>query len=369
MNKYRFKTSSTSSGRTITDLVNNGVRVHKPRKGGGELTFLVSSNHAKSTVEVINSYERVYEREDKRAFPRLIWRFGILIAIAVILAFLGVAQNYLLNIDVYGTNRISRVEVLDYLSSIGVKTGSVKSDFVEEDVERKLIEQFEFSVVDCSLSGTTLSVVVKEELSPPNYVDMQNVKSIVALEDAVVTRIVTLSGTKVVERGKSVQKGDLLIDGKHYVGEEYVECRAIGEVYGKVWRKREIFIPATITKLVRTGSETTLDYLSFGKVDNGIDSPYPYYEHSNNRVAISSILPFYKNTVTFYECSLVEVENPELLDVTNQVDLTRKALLLELENSGGIYLDSWHTVKDVEGGRLVNVVLEMECRIDTYCTK
>ena len=368
MNKYRFKTTATSSGRTISDLVKKGVRVIKPKKDKGELTFLVSSKHSKPTIEVINSYERVYDKEDMRLLPRLIWRFGILLAIAVVLVMSCFVQNYILFIDVYGIDTISRVEIVDYLESIGVSTGSAKSHFSVEEVERKLIQKFSFSVVDCAITGTTLSVLVKEELPPPNYVDMQKVESIVSSEDAVVTRIVTLSGTKVVDRGASVQKGDLLIDSKYYVGEEYVECRAIGEVYGKVWRKKEIFIPSTTTKLVRTGSEISLKYLSFGRIDNGVESPYPYYESSKKRVA-TSILPFFSNTITFYECNLVEVENPDYDDVTTQVELAKKELLLELEREGGTYLDSWHTEREIQGGKMVSVILEMECRIDTYCTK
>lgn len=367
MNKYLFKTTSTTSSRTINEVVKSGVRVTNPRKGGGNLTFSVSARDRDRVCSTLTSFERVYEKTDLRLLPRLLWRFGIYIALILGIVTSIILSNYLFSIDVSGTNRIDRTDVLEYLEDVGIGVGSIKAKVDEDKIEAILMEKFPFSVVDCRVVGMSLVINVKEELQSPNFVDLVDKRPIVAKEDAVITRIVTLSGTTVVTQGKSVKKGDILIDCKRLVGDVQLECRAIGEIHGKVWRKKEVFIPSTVMVKERTGVSKTLNYLSFGKVTGGVQSPYPYYEKEEYSVA-TTLLPFFKHFVTFYECEMVEVENPDLknLDVVAKSVLDQLRVLLVGE---GEYVDDWYLTREVEGGVILSVVCEMETRIDTYYTK
>lgn len=369
MSKLRFKTTATASGRTLSEVVKSGVRVKSPEKKEGDLTFCVSLRDGERVCNTLNGFERVYEKTDLRLISRLLWRFGIAVGIIIAVIAIIVLSNYLFSISVSGLSRVEIVEVERFLTEHGVAVGTKKADLNLDALEISLMEKFDFSVVDCKIEGVTLVVSVKEELPPPDYADMQTIKPIVASEDAVVTRIVTLSGTVLVKHGASVKKGDILISPTRKVGEVEVECRAVGEIHGKVWRTKEIFVPSTIIKNERTGSSKTEYRLSFGKVNLDLVSPYEYYEVERSKVTLSDLLPFYKNTVTYYECKPVEVENPDLKDLSGIVDGALRELRIRVESEGGIYLDDWYSVREVEGGVRVKVVCEMEMRIDTHSSK
>lgn len=369
MSKLWFKTTATSSGRTISEVVKSGVRIKYPEKSNGNLTFFVRAHDCERVCNTLNGFERVYEKTNFRPIGKLLWRFGIAIGILLAVVAVIILSNYVFSIYVSGLSRIEGVEVERFLKKEGVTVGTKKADLNLEELEIKLMQKFAFSVVDCKFEGVSLVVLVKEELPPPDYVDMQTVKPIISREDAVITRIVNISGTVVVKHGASVKAGDTLIMPVRKVGEAEIDVRAIGEIHGKVWRKKEIFVPKTVIKNQRTGVTKTINCLSFGKLLPETSSPYEYYETEISRVALSGLLPFYKNTVTYYQCMPVEVENPDLKDLSNIVKGALNELRIQVEGESGIYLDDWYSVKEVEGGVIVRVVCEMEMRIDSYYNK
>lgn len=370
MGKCEYTTSSTASGRLVTAVTKEGVRVLNPKKSGGELTFTV---HAKSIARVddtLKGFERVYEKKERlnvfrRFFPK---RIGILIGIVVSVICSIVLSNFVFSIDVSGVGEADRIEIIEYLENVGIREGANKGGIDCERIERSLMEKFSLSVVDCKIEGLTLSVSVKEELPPPDYVGMLDVVPVVASEDAVVTRIVTVSGTVKTVRGKSVKKGEILIDNYHTIGDMTVECRAIGEVYGKVWRKVEVFVPNTVIALERTGVSKEVSFISFKAPSSDTGAPFTYFEKDVKSIPISNFLPFWKNTVTFYECKAVETKNPRLDDIESVVDGVRNELRLAVIDEGE-YLDDWYTVREISDGVTVSVVCELERRIDTYIRK
>lgn len=369
MSRLRFKTTATGSSRTISEIVKSGVRIKSPEKKEGTLTFCVRVRDGERVCNTLKGFERVYEKTDIRPLSKLLWRFGVVVGVIISVIAMVVLSNYVFSISVSGLSRIEKLEVERYLAEQGVTVGVKKSNFDVDDLEISLMEKFDFSVVDCKVEGVSLLVSVKEELPPPDYVDMMTVKAIVAKEDAVVTRIVTLSGTVMVEHGESVKAGEVLISPTNKVGDTEIECQAVGEIHGKVWRKKEIFVPSTILKNVRTGRSKTLFCLSFGKLFVDLASPYQYYETESTRVALSDLLPFYKNSVTYYECKPTEVENPDIGDVSSIVEGALNELRIQIEGENGVYLDDWYSVREVDGGLAVRVVCEMEMRIDTYSSK
>lgn len=369
MSSIRFKTTATASGRTISEVVRSGVRVKYPQKRDGSLTFCVKACEGDKVCSTLNGFERVYEKTDTRLLNRLMWRFGIAVGAVLAVITVIVLSSYLFSISVSGLSRVDYLEVEKFLTEQGICIGSKKSDLDTDALEIALMEKFEFSVVDCKVEGVTLVVSVKEELPQPEYVGIQTARPIVAREDAVITRIVTLSGSVLVKHGQSIKAGDILISPTRKLGDTQLSCPAVGEVHGRVWRKKEIFVPATIVQTERTGAFKRDFCLSFGSLEPEIDSPYEYYEVEKSRVALSDILPFYKNTVTYYECRPIEVENPDLKDLSGIVKGALAELNIQAESEGGIYLDDWYSVKAVDGGVIVRVVCEMEMRIDTYAVK
>ena len=368
MAKSTFKTTSISSGKTVSDLVKAGVRVTNPKKVKGTLEFCTSNSDCSKVCKILNTYERVYEVKTNKGVKSLFTRFGIIIALVVSIIGVVVLSNFVFSISVSGVERLKSQQIIEYLDEIGIKNGCVKSSIDCETLERDLMQKFDFSVVDCKIVGSVLVLSVKEELPPPDYADLVEKTPIVASEDAVITRIVTISGTTVTKRGVSVKKGDILISPTKTVGDTTVPCNAIGEIHGKVWRKKEVFIPDTVIVKERTGVTSEIEYLSFGKLELPNLSPYPYYE-SEVRRTHTVVLPFFLNTITFYECRLVESKNPLLSDYSSVIESMLGDIKIDLVEQKGEYIDCWHYEQKVDGGIKLSVVCEVEINIGTYNNK
>ena len=368
MAKSTFKTTSISSAKTVSDLVKAGVRVSNPKKGKGTLEFCTSISDCNKVCKILNTYERVYEVKTSKGIKSLFARFGILIALVVSIIGVVVLSNFVFSISVSGVERIESCQIIDYLDAKGIKKGCAKSSIDCDTIERDLMQKFDFSVVDCKIVGGVLVLSVKEELPPPDYADLVEKTPIVACEDAVITRIVTISGTTLVKRGVSVKKGDILISPSKTIGDITLPTNAIGEIHGKVWRKREVFIPDTVITKERTGVTSEIKYLSFGKLELPNLSPYPYYESEIRRTQ-TVVLPFFLNTITFYECRLVESKNPLLSDYSSVIESMLGDLKLDLVEQKGEYIDHWHYEQKVDGGIIVTVVCEVEMNIGTYSNK
>ncbi len=368
MAKSTFKTTSISSAKTVSDLVKAGVRVTNPKKAKGSLEFCTSNSDSRKVCKILNTYERVYEVKTHKGVKSLFTRFGILIALVVSIIGVVVLSNYVFSISVSGVERIETQQIIEYLDTKGVKKGCVKSSIDCDTIERDLMQKFDFSVVDCKIVGGVLVLSVKEELPPPDYVDLVTKTPIIASEDAVITRIVTISGTTLVKGGVSVKKGDILISPTHTLGDTTVPCNAIGEIHGKVWRKKEVFIPDTVITKQRTGVTSEIKYLSFGRVELPNLSPYPFYECDVKRTE-TVVLPFFLNTITFYECRLVESKNPLLNDYSSVVEDALNQIKIDLVDQKGEYIDHWHYEQKVDGGIMLSVVCEVEINIGTYDNK
>ncbi len=152
---------------------------------------------------------------------------------------------YVWNISFEGNTAHTDDELKKFVESLGVKEGMKQSVVEPEEIEKAIRNEFfDITWASVEVSGTMLRVHVREN---SNYIDEneQNKENempadIVASRNAIVTSIVTRSGTPLVKEGAVVKVGDKLIEGKYtlygddlsVIAEHFV--RADGDVVGKV---------------------------------------------------------------------------------------------------------------------------------------
>ncbi|HAG44316.1 MAG TPA: sporulation protein YqfD, partial [Clostridium sp.] len=199
--------------------------------------------------------------------------------------------------------------------------------------------------------GSKLMVQVAERQAPPKIREHKTTGNIVASKDGEVDRIFSTSGTTIVEPGKIVKQGDLLIkseQGKE--GKEY-NVKAEGTVYAKTFYERSEEVPEYTVKRERTGKVSKSYYIKFKDkkfyMRNGLKDFENYDKIDNNKGIIK--------TETYYE--VVEEKVPT--DVDEVVKELNRNIILNLDKSVSI-LEVIPEIKKMEDNYVVNLLVIAE---------
>lgn len=366
MNKIIIKTSPLNSARTINRLQIEGVCLKNIIRERDYLCFEIDAKDSSKCKSILQKSYLSFDYEEKKNYFNQLFnlgRIGLIIGIVLSLGLYFFLSLFITNIEISGINENKKKEVMVYLQKSNISVGTIKSDIDIKVLDRNLLKDFDFSITQSKIIGTTLRIILKEELSSPIIVQ-DNFNPILSTEDALITRIVTISGTKMVEIGKSVKKGDILIDAKKIIENAEIRDRAIGEVYGKVWRKKDIFIPDKVQDIVETGKEETYYSIGIGSYIGVVQKPsFDCYTYTQTSTRIGDFLPFYQIKTIYREQKKVERVMTDL-EINAQIEKAKKELLLETNNAIQEIFDSRTITRNVDGGRVISVIIEIEKRID-----
>ena len=127
--------------------------------------------------------------------------------------------------------------------------GTLKSDVDCAELENRLRANFnEISWISCELKGTGLTIHLEEGIQPDNKKEDKTTGDIIAVKNAVITKMITRQGTPIAKVKDKVKKGDILISGTVYIYDDNNEIMetsyitADGDIYGKTSYKYEDYI-------------------------------------------------------------------------------------------------------------------------------
>ena len=182
-------------------------------------------------VNEVNSLRRILTLYKKRlSFLAGLFICGLLIYIESL---------YVWRIDVDGCNDLTPEEVICVMENKYPCYGKKKKDIDLEALKNVIEDNFEgVCWVSCSISGTHLTVNLRESADVFNRSKPTDPCNVVAAMDCTIYSIVTSAGTPVVMAGDDVKKGDILISGAVNIlndDSEVVETKMVpadGEVFG-----------------------------------------------------------------------------------------------------------------------------------------
>ena len=138
-----------------------------------------------------------------------------------------------------GCNDLTPEEVISFMENMYPCYGKKKKDIDLEALKNVIEDNFEgVCWVSCSISGTHLTVNLRESADVFNRSKPTDPCNVVAAMDCTIYSIVTSAGTPVVMTGDDVKKGDILISGVVNIlndDSEVVETKMVpadGEVFG-----------------------------------------------------------------------------------------------------------------------------------------
>ena len=123
---------------------------------------------------------------------------------------------FLWDIEYQGNTAYTDSQLAHSLNRMGIHCGMLKRNISCEDLETALREEYNgITWVSARISGTRLYVHIKENEVRMDLPEADTTPcDLIAGMDAVITRIVVRSGIPLVKTGDTVQKGQLLVQGR-----------------------------------------------------------------------------------------------------------------------------------------------------------
>ena len=173
----------------------------------------------------------------RRGLRHLLHRPVLLIGLAAAVSVLLCSSLFVWDIEVQGTQRLSRGEVLRALEDCGFDVGSfwpgMKTDLLRSEVMVRLPE---IGWMTVNVSGSRAVVAVVERQPKPEMYSETAAADLVAARDGLVKRVNVLAGSPQVSQGEIVTAGQTLIAGRTAAlsgMEQYVHAR--GSVMADTW--------------------------------------------------------------------------------------------------------------------------------------
>lgn len=135
---------------------------------------------------------------------------GILLFVLILYIF----SRFLWTIEIDGNFTNTSETILEFLKEKHIYAGMYKKDIACEEIEKMIRNQyFDITWVSAELTGTRLSLHIKEKIDTFVVQEEKEPYHIIADKDGVITSIITRAGTPKVQVGDTIKKKDILVSG------------------------------------------------------------------------------------------------------------------------------------------------------------
>ncbi|MCK9443123.1 MAG: sporulation protein YqfD [Tissierellaceae bacterium] len=294
---------------------------------------------------------------------RKMWFAGFLLFWAMIL-FL---TSLIWRIDILGNEQTPKEEIIALLDSNNISYGKIKYQIDKEQIKDILNENYDYlSFVSVTIKGTKLTIEIKEQDLPPEKVDKDYPCHIVAKKKGVITKVIPKNGKAVVERGKVVTEGDILITGilTNEGTDEFIAVHAEGEVYALTRYSSIIREPIVKNEERYTGNSIIQKGIKIGNkgirfIRGNVDfKDYKEFESEKSIINLESFGIKFPIKITTYEFREIELE-----EVKQDIDFLKNSNYLEAmkmineEMPSDVLVQSKNTRHQVDNGILTTQVI------------
>ena len=293
--------------------------------------------------------------------------------IFIILIIIAIVSNFVWNIQIEGTEKISKDELIQTLKEEGLSIGKFKPGIETREIINKVrLDRDDIAWIGIEITGTNAIVKVVEAEEKPEIVDEDEYCNIVATKDGVVTKIMAQNGTPLVKNGDLIKKGTVLIGGwleGKYTGTRYVHSN--GQVEAKVWYTQKERVYLKETKKEDTG-EAQNKYsvninnfiINFNKRVSKFENYDTIEEAKKIKLFSNFYLPIELVKTTYKEYKVVEIAHTLEEAKTIGIERAKDKLNAQIENTNNI-TDEQVNIKEETNFVDVEVVYEVKENIGT----
>lgn len=209
------------------------------------------------------------EVKERRGLPvllkKILRRPALLAGIAAAITFCFLLQNRIWVIEVQGNERVPQDVILRSLAELGIKPGG-SCEYDQQQIKMQMLNAVpELSWLAANRTGGKITVLVTERAQAQNEAIPPKAGNLIASVDGIITDYVISEGMRMISRGETVSKGQILVSGL----EDYGLClRAVcaeGEIYADTWRQGALVTPAITLEKTYTGRQWKQTSLLVGR--------------------------------------------------------------------------------------------------------
>lgn len=346
----KVRISGNNPERFLSLLTGLGIYYWNLKNEDGQYTLnMVARNFFKLKNPANKTATRVKILEKKGApFHTMKYkkRHGIIFGLATFVVIILVLSGFVWTIDVTGNKTVQSELIYNTLSELGVKRGTYirKINFIAIE-ERLILKVPELSWAGISLNGSKLSVEVRERVKKPDILPEGIPCNIVARKDGFILSMNVYSGQKMLKKGDSVVKGDLIISGilTDKNGNTAL-THSKGSVIAQTEETREYIIPL---------KETIKDYTGVNKKYYNLhffSSKLPLHFKIKNQQKLD-IVTTRKNLSLLSINSFIDIEKLECKEYNNK-DIILKP---EQAKSRALNLLKEYKIKELSNAKIISI--------------
>jgi len=221
----RLEIQGKNLEKCINILMREGFKLWDIIRIGDRLYVNIRLKDFKNIRSYLRNTESKVRINQKRGLPFLFKkafnRMFLIIGLVLLILSLYTLSSFIFFIEIKGTKEIEKDQVLGFLKEVNIHPGVLKSSIPLGDLEKALIKRIpRIAWVNIHFTGTRLVI----ELVEKKMVDTKILPSdIVAAKAGIISKMIVLKGTPMVEEGMTVKKGDLLISKEVFIKKEEEE--------------------------------------------------------------------------------------------------------------------------------------------------
>ncbi len=370
-NQTKFKISGLNQEKLLNELSKSFTLSDIDRQSKNNTTFSCGFFEHKKVEKILkNKGVKVESVTHEGVFfllKKALTSYGLIAALVVFSALFFLQNNFVVQYEVTGLDKLSKTEVVDFVKS---NFPSKKSALDTEAVEIGLIENFErVSFASCIIKGQTLVINIKEKLLPDEMYG--GFAPLVASEDGKITQINLISGTLRVKVGDIVKKGEVLVDPYTIdTSGQMKKVDAKAEILADVYFEGMANHYQHFIEVVRTGNvvvqnDITLFGLSIYNFKE--ENNFKMYEVETEDVDLikNLFLPFKMRKTYIYELKENVIES-NFEDVKEEIVAKAKEKALEKCGECDNIKDEFYTIRHLSGVTIVNFCIVIEQQLAVY---
>lgn len=255
--------------RFIHRLVNNNIELLEIKQiKYNEVNIAIYEHDYKKVLKLKTTYEisLIGEKGLIKIKHFLLKNIYLIISFLICLIILKILTNLIFQIDIIHNDKEIRNIISRELTSAGIKKYTLNKKYNEiQDIKQNILNKYKDKIEWLEIERVGTKYIIKvEERKINNIKSDDKYQDIVSTKDAVIKKIVAVSGEVVREVNEYVSKGDTIISGSVYLnGELKGLTKADGIVYGEVWYKLSIEYPKVDIVKEETGNKKEVLSINF----------------------------------------------------------------------------------------------------------
>jgi len=295
----------------IKILVQKKVKIYNLEiKNRTNLAFEIEDCDVKKVKRYIKNFKFKQSFTKLKKLPSImIANLGVILGCFIGSIFFIFASAFTWQIQVFGTEELSKSDIINVLKQNNVKTGKINL-MSSEEIESILLNNYDrIAQVSVIKQGTAIIINLSEKLVYKEEV----FQPIIAKHTGIITNINVITGTTNVKVGDFINAGDVLVLPFNLNSNgEKVSVKPLAEIQAKMFIIGKSELKKHEIKLIRTGNikkEFIYKFKNFNLFSGKGKNSFALFETVVYNENVSDLVPLAREVHIFYELQETEIEN------------------------------------------------------------